>query len=78
MTDDSTSVKHIARRISNHDEEEQNQMILNYLEEYTKSDSSMRSETSEDMHEAQQIEEEEPADALKKAKELLAKIRDKA
>ncbi|KAH0781289.1 hypothetical protein KY290_000887 [Solanum tuberosum] len=77
MTDDSTSVKHIARRISNHDEEEQNQMILNYLEEYTKSDSSMRSETSEDMHEAQQIEEEEQADALKRAEELLAKIRDK-
>ncbi|KAG5577035.1 hypothetical protein H5410_057169 [Solanum commersonii] len=68
VTDDSTSVKHIARRISNHDEEEQNQMILDYLEEvkktllsnlnhYAKSDSSMRSEASEDMHKAQQIEE---------------------
>ncbi|KAG5571562.1 hypothetical protein H5410_061328 [Solanum commersonii] len=33
VTDDSTSVKHMARRISNHDEEEQNQMILDYLEE---------------------------------------------
>ncbi|KAG5609024.1 hypothetical protein H5410_020305 [Solanum commersonii] len=33
ITDDSTSVKHMARRISNHEEEEQNQMILDYLEE---------------------------------------------
>ncbi|KAG5570123.1 hypothetical protein H5410_059889 [Solanum commersonii] len=33
VTDDSTSVKHMARRISNHDEEEKNQMILDYLEE---------------------------------------------
>jgi len=60
MTNDSTSVKHIARRISNHDEEEQNRMILDYLEEvkrsllsnlnhYAKSDSSMRSEASEDI-----------------------------
>ncbi|KAG5616233.1 hypothetical protein H5410_016057 [Solanum commersonii] len=32
VTDDSTSVKHMARRISNHDEEEQNKMILDYLE----------------------------------------------
>ncbi|KAG5577452.1 hypothetical protein H5410_057586 [Solanum commersonii] len=48
---------------------EQNEMIMRYLEEvkkkillnishYAKSDSSMRSETSEDMHEAQQYEEE--------------------
>ncbi|KAG5605641.1 hypothetical protein H5410_027133, partial [Solanum commersonii] len=37
----------------------------------------MRSEASEDMHEAQQIEEEEPADALKKAEALLAKLKDK-
>ncbi|KAG5590297.1 hypothetical protein H5410_040811 [Solanum commersonii] len=89
ITDDSTSVKHMARRISNHEEEEQNQMILDYLEEvkktlfsnlnhYAKSDSSMRSEASEDMHEAQQIEEEEPADTLKKAEALLAKLKDKA
>ncbi|KAG5605211.1 hypothetical protein H5410_026703 [Solanum commersonii] len=89
ITDDSTSVKHIARRISNHEEEEQNQMILDYLEEvkktllsnlnhYAKSDSSMRSEASEDMHEAQQIEEEEPADTLKKAEAFLAKLKDKA
>ncbi|KAG5615835.1 hypothetical protein H5410_015659 [Solanum commersonii] len=49
----------MARRISNHEEEEQNQMILDYLEE----------RASEDMHEAQQIEEEEPARyTLKKAK----------
>ncbi|KAG5585165.1 hypothetical protein H5410_045599 [Solanum commersonii] len=33
VTDDLTLVKHMARRISNHDEEEQNQMILDYLEE---------------------------------------------
>ncbi|KAG5577034.1 hypothetical protein H5410_057168 [Solanum commersonii] len=87
-TDDSTLVKHMARKISNHEEEEQNQMILDYLEEvkrtllsnlnhYAKSDSSMRSEASEDMHEAQQIKEEEPADALKTAEALLAKLKDK-
>ncbi|KAG5616068.1 hypothetical protein H5410_015892 [Solanum commersonii] len=77
MTDDSTSVKHMARKISNHDEREQNKMIMNYLEvkkkilltisHYAKSDSSMRSETSEDMHEAQPYAEESPVDALKKA-----------
>ncbi|KAG5580830.1 hypothetical protein H5410_051457 [Solanum commersonii] len=88
LTDDSTSVNHMARRISNHDKEEQNKMILDYLEEikktllsnlnhYAKSDSSMRSEASEDMHEAQQIEEEEPAYALKKTEALLAKLKDK-
>ncbi|KAG5570664.1 hypothetical protein H5410_060430 [Solanum commersonii] len=53
VTDDSTLVKNMARMISNNDEEEQNQMILDYLEE-----------AGEDMHEAQQIEEEEPTDAL--------------
>ncbi|KAG5605577.1 hypothetical protein H5410_027069 [Solanum commersonii] len=78
----------MARRISNHDEEEKNQMILDYLEEvkktllsnlnhYAKSNSSMRSEASEEMHEAQQIEEEEPADTLKKVEALLAKLNDK-
>ncbi|KAG5574881.1 hypothetical protein H5410_055015 [Solanum commersonii] len=36
MTDDSTSVKHMARKISNHDEGEQNEMIMNYLEEVKK------------------------------------------
>ncbi|KAG5602715.1 hypothetical protein H5410_034085 [Solanum commersonii] len=88
MTDDSTSVKHMARKISNHDEGEQNEMIMRYLEEvkkkillnishYAKSDSSMRSETSEDMHEAQQYEEESPVDALKKAEDFLAKLKDK-
>ncbi|KAG5599570.1 hypothetical protein H5410_030940 [Solanum commersonii] len=88
MTDDSTSVKHMARKISNHDEGEQNEMIMNYLEEvkkkillnishYAKSDSSIRSETSEDMHEAQPYEEESPVDALKKAKDFLAKLKDK-
>ncbi|KAG5598933.1 hypothetical protein H5410_030303 [Solanum commersonii] len=40
ITDDSTSVKHMARRISNYEEQEQNQMILNYLEEVKKKDSS--------------------------------------
>uniref|UniRef100_M1DJS6 Uncharacterized protein n=1 Tax=Solanum tuberosum TaxID=4113 RepID=M1DJS6_SOLTU len=88
MTDDSTSVKHMARKISNHDEEEQDEMIMKYLEEvkkkillnlthYAKSDSSMRSETSEDMHEAQPYEEKRPADALKKAEDFLAKLKDK-
>ncbi|KAG5568088.1 hypothetical protein H5410_064894 [Solanum commersonii] len=86
ITDDSTSVKHMARRISNHEEEEQNQMILDYLEEvkktllsnlnhYAKLDSSMRSEASEDMHEAQQIEEEEPANTLKKARSTFGKTK---
>ncbi|KAG5574206.1 hypothetical protein H5410_054340 [Solanum commersonii] len=67
---------------------EQNEMIMRYLEEvkkkillnishYAKSDSSMRSETSEDMHEAQQYEEESPVDALKKAEDFLAKLKDK-
>ncbi|KAG5609774.1 hypothetical protein H5410_021055 [Solanum commersonii] len=79
MTDDLTSAKNMARKISNHDEEEQDEMIMKYLEEvkkkillnlthYAKSDSSMRSETSEDMHKAQPYEEERPADALKKPK----------
>ncbi|KAG5585594.1 hypothetical protein H5410_046028 [Solanum commersonii] len=88
MTDDSTSVNHMARKVSNHDETEQDDMIMKYLEEvkkkillnltyYAKSDSSMHSETSEDMHEAQPYEEERPADALKKAEDFLAKIKDK-
>ncbi|KAG5570653.1 hypothetical protein H5410_060419 [Solanum commersonii] len=37
----------------------------------------MRSETSEDMPEAQPYEEESPVDALKKAKDFLAKLKDK-
>ncbi|KAG5589838.1 hypothetical protein H5410_040352 [Solanum commersonii] len=88
MTDDSTSVKHMARKISNRNEGEQNEMIMNYLERvkkkillnishYAKSNSSMRSETSKDMHEAQPYEEESPMDALKKAENLLAKLKDK-
>ncbi|KAG5620261.1 hypothetical protein H5410_005479 [Solanum commersonii] len=88
MTDDSTSVKHMARKISNHDEEEKDEMIMKYLEEvkkkillnlthYTKSYSSMRSETSEDIHEAQPYEEERPVDTLKKADGFLAKMKDK-
>ncbi|KAG5581607.1 hypothetical protein H5410_052234 [Solanum commersonii] len=40
-------------------------------------DSSMRSKTSEDMHEAQPYEEESPVDALKKAEDILAKLKDK-
>ncbi|KAG5598935.1 hypothetical protein H5410_030305 [Solanum commersonii] len=63
-------------------------MILDYLEEvkkiflsnlnhYAKSDSSMRSEATEDMYETQQIEEEKPVDTLKKAEALLAKLKDK-
>ncbi|KAG5616161.1 hypothetical protein H5410_015985 [Solanum commersonii] len=72
MTDDSTSVKHMARKISNHDEGEQNESDYE-----VKSDSSMRSETSEDMHEAQPYEEESPVDALKKVEDFLAKLKDK-
>ncbi|KAG5629164.1 hypothetical protein H5410_000881 [Solanum commersonii] len=74
----------MARKIYNHDKGEQNEMIMKYLEEvkkkillnvshYAKSDSSMHSETSEDMHEAQPYEE----DALKKAKDFLAKLKNK-
>ncbi|KAG5577740.1 hypothetical protein H5410_057874 [Solanum commersonii] len=37
----------------------------------------MRSETSEDMLEAQPYEEDAPVDALKKAKDFLAKLKDK-
>ncbi|KAG5615445.1 hypothetical protein H5410_015269 [Solanum commersonii] len=88
MTDDSTFVKHMARKMSNHDEGEQNEMIMKYLQEvkkkillnvnyYAKSDSSMSSETSEDMYEAQPYEEESPVDALKKAEDFLAKLMDK-
>ncbi|KAG5580762.1 hypothetical protein H5410_051389 [Solanum commersonii] len=75
----------MARKISNHDEGEQNEMIMRYLEEvkkkillnishYAKSDSSMRSETSEDMHEAQQYEEESPMDARRNLK-IFGKIK---
>uniref|UniRef100_M1DBB6 Uncharacterized protein n=1 Tax=Solanum tuberosum TaxID=4113 RepID=M1DBB6_SOLTU len=88
MTDASSLAIHMARRISNQDEEEQNDMINKYLEEvkknlllkinhYAKSDSSMRSETSEDMHEAQQFEKERSEDTLKKAEDFLAKLKDK-
>ncbi|KAG5587017.1 hypothetical protein H5410_047451 [Solanum commersonii] len=67
---------------------EQNEMIMKYLEEvkkkillnvsnYAKSDSSMCSETSEDMHEAQPYEEDTLVDALKKAEDFLAKLKDK-
>ncbi|KAG5581071.1 hypothetical protein H5410_051698 [Solanum commersonii] len=88
MTDDSTSIKHMARKFSNHDEGEQDEIIMKYLEEVkkkillnlthnTKSDSSMCSETSEDMHKAQPSEEESPVDVLKKAGDFLAKLKDK-
>ncbi|KAG5614205.1 hypothetical protein H5410_014029 [Solanum commersonii] len=46
------------------------------ISHYAKSDSSMLSE-SEDMHEAQPYEEENPVDALKKAEDFLAKLMDK-
>nr|AAV31181.1 hypothetical protein STB1_57t00021 [Solanum tuberosum] len=82
-----SSVSHMARKISNQDEEDQTEMINKYLEQvrknllsnithYAKSDSSMRSETSDDMHEAQPYEEDEPEDALKKAEDYLAKLKD--
>ncbi|KAG5600169.1 hypothetical protein H5410_031539 [Solanum commersonii] len=81
-------IKTYEKKISNYDEGEQNEMIMKYLEEvkkkillnvshYAKSDSSMRSETSEDIHEAQPYEEESLVDALKKAKDFLAKLKDK-
>ncbi|KAG5630273.1 hypothetical protein H5410_001990 [Solanum commersonii] len=87
MTDDLISVKHMARKISNHDEEEQDEINMKYLEEvkkkillnlthYAKSDSSMCSQTSEDMHKAQPYEEERPVDALKKVEDFLAKVKD--
>ncbi|KAG5609426.1 hypothetical protein H5410_020707 [Solanum commersonii] len=85
-----TSVRHMARRISNQDENDQNKMINNYLEEvkknlllnithYAKSDSSIHSEISDDTHEAQSYESERPIseDTLKKAEDFLSKLKDK-
>ncbi|KAG5568771.1 hypothetical protein H5410_064213 [Solanum commersonii] len=66
MTDDSTSYL----------EEVKKKILLN-VSHYAKSDSSMRSETSEDMHEVQPYEEESPVDALKKAEDFLTKLKDK-
>ncbi|KAG5580721.1 hypothetical protein H5410_051348 [Solanum commersonii] len=79
-----TSVRHMARKISNQDRDDQNEMINNYLKElkrnlllnithYTRSDSSMRSETSDDTHEAQSYESEWPVseDTIKKAEDFL-------
>ncbi|KAG5631086.1 hypothetical protein H5410_002803 [Solanum commersonii] len=57
--------------------EEVKKMILLNVSHYAKSDSSIRSETSEDMHEAQPYEEDAPVDALKKAEDFLAKLKDK-
>ncbi|KAG5608487.1 hypothetical protein H5410_019768 [Solanum commersonii] len=51
--------------------------LVNGLSFPAKSYSSMHSETSEDMHEAQPYEEEAIVDALKKAKDFLAKLKDK-
>ncbi|KAG5615567.1 hypothetical protein H5410_015391 [Solanum commersonii] len=86
MTDDSTSIKHMARKISNHDEGEQNEMIMNYLEEvnkkilltishYEKLDSSMRSETSEDMHEAQPYEKRKSSGYTEESQRFFGKIK---
>jgi len=85
-----TSVRHMARRISNQDEDDQNKMIDNYLEEvkrnlllnithYAKSDSSMRSKASDDTHEAQSYEPERTVseDTPKKAADFLSKLKDK-
>ncbi|KAG5599618.1 hypothetical protein H5410_030988 [Solanum commersonii] len=70
-----TSVRHMVRRISNQDEDDQNKMINNYLEE-AKSDSSMRSETSDNTQEAYPCKSEGPVskDTLKKAEDLLSKF----
>ncbi|KAG5586674.1 hypothetical protein H5410_047108 [Solanum commersonii] len=56
----------------------ENKKILRNISHYAKLDSSICSETSEDMHEAQPYEEESPVDALKKAKDFLAKLKDKS
>ncbi|KAG5596060.1 hypothetical protein H5410_037292 [Solanum commersonii] len=81
------SVRHMARKISDQEEDDQNEMINHYLEEvkknlllnitqYAKSDSSMRSETTDDTHEAQPYESDGPVleDTLKKAEDFLLKM----
>ncbi|KAG5570679.1 hypothetical protein H5410_060445 [Solanum commersonii] len=85
-----TLARHMARKLSNQDGDDQNEMINNYLEEvkrnlllnithYAKSDSFMCTETSEDTHEAQPYESEGPVseDTLKKAEDLLSKLKNK-
>ncbi|KAG5580724.1 hypothetical protein H5410_051351 [Solanum commersonii] len=80
----------MARKISNQNGDDQNEMINNYLEEvkrnlllnithYTRSDSSMHSETSDDTHEAQPYESEGAVseDTIKKAEDFLPKQKNK-
>ncbi|KAG5599907.1 hypothetical protein H5410_031277 [Solanum commersonii] len=86
-----SSVRHIARKISVQDGDRE-AMINNYLEEvkrslllnitqYEKSNTSMRSETSEDaindMQEAQPVEATTSEDTLRKAENFLQKLKEK-
>ncbi|KAG5596059.1 hypothetical protein H5410_037291 [Solanum commersonii] len=79
-----TSARHMARKISDQEEDDQTEMINHNLGEvkknlllnithYAKSDLSIRSETSNDTHEAQPYELEGPIseDTLKKAEDFL-------
>uniref|UniRef100_M1DR59 Uncharacterized protein n=1 Tax=Solanum tuberosum TaxID=4113 RepID=M1DR59_SOLTU len=86
-----SSVRHIARKISVQDGDKES-MINSYLEEvkrslllnitqYEKSDTSMRSETNEDVvddiQEAQHVEANVSEDALKEAEDFLRKMKEK-
>ncbi|KAG5599617.1 hypothetical protein H5410_030987 [Solanum commersonii] len=83
-----TLVRHMTRKFSNQEEDDQNEMINNYLERVkknllhnieknAKSDSSMSSETSDDTYEAQPYESEGHVseDTLKKAEDFLLKLK---
>jgi len=83
------SVRHIARKISIQDGNKE-EMINNYLDEvrknillnitqYEKSDTSMRSETSDDVADIQEAQLCEPTteDVLEKAEDLLRKLKGK-
>jgi len=84
-----SSVRHIARKISIQDVNKE-EMINNYLDEerknillnitqYEKSDTSMRSETSDDVADIQEAQLCEPTteDVLEKAEDLLRKLKGK-
>jgi len=84
-----SSVRHIARKISIQDGNKE-EMINNYLDEvrknillnitqYEKSDTSMRSETSDDVADIQEAQLCEPTieDVLEKAEDLLRKLKGK-
>uniref|UniRef100_M1DNM9 Uncharacterized protein n=1 Tax=Solanum tuberosum TaxID=4113 RepID=M1DNM9_SOLTU len=86
-----SSVRHISQKISVQDRDKE-AMINNYLEEvkrslflnitqYEKSDTSMRSETSEDdtndIQETQPVEATTPEDTLRKAEDFLQELKEK-